>query len=209
MDKRGIELSVNFLVTLILALVIFAGGIALVTKFFSAAEDKRTDLDEQTEQQIEKLLMDGAKVGIPISKKEVRRGDDVMFGLGIYNVMGSTRDFYVSLSFSDAINENGKQVDAVRSNKAAVTSYVNEHWLFKTFVIGLDPNPQGDMHTIKNNRFKSIPILIDAYPNIDDDEYTEPGTYIFNVNVSVDSDSDGTPDRLYDGHIHKIYVEVK
>lgn len=198
MNKRAIELSVNFLVMLILALVVFAGGLTVVKKFFGAAEQKREELDSETEQEIERLLMDGSKVGIPISKKEIRMGEDEIFGLGIYNVKGAPKDFTVTVTFSTGIDENNQEFPGI----TASSTYINENWIFGAF------SSSGKVYRIENNRYEAVPILIKAYPNIGTNKFTEKGTYIFDVKVEVDIDNDGSPDELYDGYIHKIYVQV-
>ena len=69
-NRKGIELSINFIVMLILALAVFSGGIMFATKFFGHAEKVRASMDAQTEKQIEKLLDSGSPVVIPINTKE-------------------------------------------------------------------------------------------------------------------------------------------
>ena len=57
-NRKGIELSINFIVMLILGIAVFAGGLVFASKFFGHAENVRQSLDSQTEKQIEKLLAD-------------------------------------------------------------------------------------------------------------------------------------------------------
>jgi hypothetical protein len=82
-NKRGIELSINFIVMLILAIAVFAGGLVFASKFFGHAEKMRDNLDAQTEKQIEKLLDSGSPVVIPISNKEIFRNKFDTFGIGV------------------------------------------------------------------------------------------------------------------------------
>jgi hypothetical protein len=82
-SRRGIELSINFIVALILAIAVFIGGMLFMTKFFTHAEKIRGDLDAQTEKQIEKLLDSGSPVVVPISTKELFRNDFGTFGAGV------------------------------------------------------------------------------------------------------------------------------
>ena len=54
--KKGIELSLNFLVVLILSIVVLVGGITLTRSFLSTVEDQEEMVDAQTKRQIESLL---------------------------------------------------------------------------------------------------------------------------------------------------------
>ena len=71
MRKRGIELSINFIVILIISLIIFTSGLVFTNKFFKLAVDRKADLDKQTELEIQNLLSDGAPVAIPYNKKKI------------------------------------------------------------------------------------------------------------------------------------------
>jgi hypothetical protein len=82
-NKRGIELSINFIVMLVLAIAVFIGGLIFASKFFGHAEKVRGSLDSQTERQIEKLLDSGSPVVMPISTKEINKNKFDTFGLGV------------------------------------------------------------------------------------------------------------------------------
>ncbi len=82
-NKRGIELSINFIVMLMLALATFSGGLVFASKFFGHAEKVRGTLDAQTEKQIEKLLDSGSPVVIPINTKEIFRKKFGTFAIGV------------------------------------------------------------------------------------------------------------------------------
>ncbi|MBS3169833.1 hypothetical protein J4210_05075 [Candidatus Woesearchaeota archaeon] len=86
-NKKGaIEISANMLVVLIIALVIFAGGITLLYKFISTAETVKMDLDARTEAEIQRLLLEeGKQVALPLNKAELKRGEQKVFGLGVLN----------------------------------------------------------------------------------------------------------------------------
>jgi|GEM_PF-4066812 len=82
-NKRAIELSINFIVMLVLGIAMFAGGLAFASKFFMKAEQVRTNLDSQTQKQIEKLLDSGTPVVIPISTKEINKNKFDTYGIGV------------------------------------------------------------------------------------------------------------------------------
>jgi hypothetical protein len=83
MNKRGIELSVNFIVILILAIAIFGGGIYLVYQIFAKAQNMKEGVDQQTEDRINALLDDGSPVVIPDVAKTGERGKLVYFYIGV------------------------------------------------------------------------------------------------------------------------------
>jgi len=85
MNKKGIELSINFIVMLVLAIAVFSGGLMFITKFFSKADEIRLRIDAQTEQQIGNLLDDGSPFVIPIRSREVQNGKFVSFNGGVFN----------------------------------------------------------------------------------------------------------------------------
>ncbi len=95
--KKGIELSVNFIVVLILAIVTLSMGIVLTYNIFSKAYKMKTDIDAQTKSQINSLLDSGEQVAIPVYRIKVRPGKSDVFGLGILNTEASGTDFKVKV----------------------------------------------------------------------------------------------------------------
>jgi hypothetical protein len=188
-NKKGIELSINFLVVIIMGIVILMGGIALIVKMMSGADKIHMDLDRQTKEQIESLLLDGSKVAVPINTKEIRIGKNDLFGVGVYNVLPET-DFKIKITFSNSYNEKTQEPLNTNGN------YVLLEWVLY--------NEQSK--TIKKNEFEFFSIYINPIGTSDTNLRTEPGIYIFNVNVTYDES--GTW-KMYDGHIHKIYVRVR
>jgi len=85
LNKKGIELSINFIVMMILGMAMFFGGMVFVTKFFSQAADIKGSMDSQTERQIEAMLDSGSAFVIPIHTKEINRKNFDTFGIGVYN----------------------------------------------------------------------------------------------------------------------------
>lgn len=157
-DKRGIELSINFIVMLVLAIAVFAGGLVFAAKFFGHAEKVRGNLDSQTERQIEKLLDSGAPVVMPISTKEVFRNEFETFGLGI--LARFSGKYKVSVGFDQAF----------RKDKSQITSIYAQDWI---------QLPSSEMTLTKNEKGK---FLIGVQVPKD----AEKGTYIFRVKVSYE-----------------------
>ncbi|HLC80668.1 hypothetical protein J4207_04230 [Candidatus Woesearchaeota archaeon] len=84
--KAAIELSMNFLVVIIISLVILAGGVSLLYKFIKVGKDSIVLIDDQTRVQLEQLLDDGSLVALPYVAKTIKRGNDFVFGLGVLNI---------------------------------------------------------------------------------------------------------------------------
>ena len=84
-NKKAIQLSINFIVMLILGMAMFAGGMVFVSKFFGKAQNIKGSLDSQTERQIEAMLDSGSSFVIPIHTKEIHRKEYATYGVGLYN----------------------------------------------------------------------------------------------------------------------------
>jgi hypothetical protein len=96
-NKKAIELSVNFIVMLILGLSVFGFGISLLYNLFEEANKQQDQLDQQTQDRIMKLLDDGSLVSIPFNDKTIPRDGKDVFGVGILNTFDtqSSSTFYM------------------------------------------------------------------------------------------------------------------
>jgi len=193
-NRRGMQLSVNFVVMLILAITIFAFGIAFLNKLFPRVHEYRGYLDEQTEAQLESLLSQGQRVAIPITNKRIKAGDAAVFGVGLLNIDPEDTHFYFRITV-----ENGYAFDS------------NEEQIANSFHAPLY-TPE---HELKNNQNKKITVVLPSAKN------TRKGTYVFNVyvcrqessfeNCHADSKytpSDGPEKPNHYDRVRKLYVEV-
>ncbi|RME77750.1 hypothetical protein D6774_03360 [Candidatus Woesearchaeota archaeon] len=101
-NKKGIELSINFIVMLVLAIAVFTGGLLFINKFFSEAEEIRMSIDAQTQRQIANLLDDGSPFVIPIRTQEVQNGEFVQFAVGVFNNGAAGEEFTLDVTFDAA-----------------------------------------------------------------------------------------------------------
>lgn len=198
MDKKAMELSINFIVILIISLVIFTGSIYLTKKFFKKATNIKDQLDKNTEDQIHSLLSDGSKVAVPINRKTIKRGNSDTFGLGIYNILREKKTFQVFMTFSKAYDTDGNPITLSDGG-----SYINSKWVFS--------KPKS--YELDNNDQIVIPLLVKVDGKISEDQGTQKGTYVFNVcvcNGGCSSTAECTPavTPLYGGSLKKIYVTV-
>ncbi len=193
MKKRAtIELSANFLVVVIISIVILVLGLALFMDVLDKTHDQTTFLDDRIKNEIESLLMNsGERVVLPMNREEASAGDLLVFGLGVTNVVGTDKDFYILAECDAYIDQAG--------NPGSCGMLVK----------GLDINDNiVDTREIKNTERKIFGIVLDFDP------HALKGTYVFNVNVCYNGPNNNDPEcsgsgfsDLY-GRIHKIYVEI-
>ena len=183
-NKKAIELSINFLVVVILGLAMLSMGIIAFNKFFRGAETIRKSFDARTQAELEALLSGGEKVAIPFTKKEVIAGDTAVFGLGILNILGKEELFVVDVRCDELIPK-GKELPESCSDFDKNIIYTSDHQL-------------------KNNQQQKLPIAISTQRN------TKEGTYIINVCICTGRcvcNGPPYPANLYQ-NLHKIYVTV-
>jgi hypothetical protein len=154
-NKKAIELSINFVVMLIMAVAVFIGGLVFTAKFFKQAEGVRGALSSQTEAQLEKLLDSGSPTVIPINTKEIFRNKYDSFALGIM------------------ARAEGKYIVRVTPGQA----FNREKVLITNNKIKIDPT-ETSLDLKKNQKGKMV-ILVDVPSD------TEKGTYIFKVTVEL------------------------
>ncbi len=208
LNRRGMELSINFLVTLILAITIFGFGIYLVRQFFGFAEEAQQKIDIQTQEEIERRLLDaGEKAAIPLNKARVKRAQVHTFGLGILNSYKTSRTFSVSVKFTKAFDESNNELIEAEQD------YMNKNWLFSSV-----PDVQLDAN---EHAFTPLTVRVDSKMTSPEGagssgSATLPGTYVFNVCVQPDGvplvdcadvDLNELP-NLHGGQVLKLYVQV-
>ncbi len=111
--KAAIGLSVNVLVILIISLVIFAGGISLLYKFYHQSVEYKKDLDERTKQKLENLLLEqGKQVALSQNSANLHRGEDYTFGIGILNTRRENpeEEFQMKVELTKVFNENNDEI---------------------------------------------------------------------------------------------------
>jgi len=170
MNKKGFELAIGFIVTLIITLVIFSGSIYFVGQFFKTATETQEEIDSQTEAEIQALLSDGSPIAIPLSKKNLLRGKSDIIWLGIRNILDEETDFYTKVCLSNAFDVEENVITL------AEAGYIETNWILY----------KEGPHTIGKDKFKTINLLFRV-----DDKFTfagdgtQKGTYTFNVYVAT------------------------
>ncbi|MFC1728607.1 hypothetical protein ACFLZ7_04040 [Nanoarchaeota archaeon] len=178
-SKKGMQLSINFIVILIIAIAVFGFGITFVGKFFEGASQLKENLDADTEKRIESLLNTGEQVAIPINSKTIEIGKSDVFGVGVLNVLGSTQEFKINIVCTSAFGKGNEDLKSLCLNPE------EQGWVFNNQVSA----------TIPNNEQEVFPILFQV------PQGTKSGTYIFTITVVDESD------KIYDVP-RKIYVKT-
>jgi len=182
-NKRAIELSINFIVIFILAMAMFSVGVTLAYKIFGEAEQMKKNLDDRTRQQIMTMLMEGSsKVIVPIVKKEVEIGGSDVFGLGIRNDLDDLADFYLQIE-CDAAYEADNTL--ICDKDTAPCTGICDKWLSHMSFIAVDDF--GPIEVSRNER--SVEEIFVLIPK---DESIKKGTYVFNLQVCAEAECDGS-----------------
>ena len=157
MNKKAIELSINFLVIIIISIVMLSSGILIIKKYFGTATEIKEQLDEQTLNRIEDLVSDGGTVVVPFKRKVVEAGEAELFGLGILNLDTTNDEYKVFINLSKFITR-----DQIEEDDPGATGWL----LYES------------QHTIAYKETKKIPIRVHVPVGV------EPGSYIFNIYVN-------------------------
>lgn len=197
MNKKAFEVSVNFVVILIISIIVFTMGISIVNRFFQFAEDEKLRWDQLTRSEIDSALDQGDRIAIPRFKKEIVNGEFASFGVGILNVLqGPMRNFRINIDFALASDRRATICEPATASACGEPN----NWIRTAYD---DESPIIFTLPIKNNEKKSFLVGFDVIGAAD-------GTYVFNVNIEYDQDGNpATADWAPYDTTHKLYVEVK
>jgi hypothetical protein len=166
-NRKGLELSVNMIVMLIITILIFILAITMTYRWFRGAEVLKAEIDRQTEEQITVALRQGTSlIAIPLNLKTTKRGKAVTFGMGVRNV-GAEKDFSAQISFSEAYNPDGTLISTNRD-------HVNREWLGRFATI--------DPFRLRKNEQKIIGLVVRPM-EIAPGKPAPKGDYVFNICV--------------------------
>ncbi len=178
MNKNGgIDISINMLVIVIISLVILSSGIILMYQFIGGAEEIKMDLDQRTNDELERLLVNqGERVALPLHIADISRGDIHVFGLGVLNTLGTNQEFLITIELKRVSDETEQEITA-KINKAEVQDWL----LYNTQPIFIS----------EGSNIKE-PILVSVPKN------AVKGQYIFiaKVNTALGADY-GNPQQFY------------
>ena len=98
LSKKAIELSVNFIVILIISIIIFGFGVRFIQKLSSQATELQEITTSELDERIGDLVCEGSdRVCVGIDRKTIRRTKFDVFGLKIVNILeGQSFDITVA-----------------------------------------------------------------------------------------------------------------
>jgi len=181
--KASIELSVNFLVTFIITIVVFGLGIILAKQIFSGSEGLADKTFEDLDKQIGSLVCSGnEKVCLSAKQRTIERGAFGVFGLTIQNVFNEEKIFIITVTQGTYVNP-GQEVEDVDVEMGIL--------------------PLERELTLAAKESDSMGIGIEVPEN------APSGTYAFDVNVVFESDEhDVDVTNPAYSPTRKIYVKV-
>ena len=177
--KKAIELSLNFLVTIIIALVIFGFGIKFIYDIATKSENLKDMTLDQIDKKIEGLVCESTdRVCIVPTRRVIKRGNVGFFGMKIVNVISDaeSNEFF----FGDIRVSRMVRKDKTETEDPNILDKID----FKHRV----------SVEIKKNEERDIGIGVEV------DREAPSGTYVVDIEIE---------DALNEyGGIYKIYVEV-
>ncbi len=178
--KRGVELSVNFIVMLILGLAIFSVGIYIATQVFTKSYEQAKVLDNDIKFAIENDLRDTSEeVSIGLDRRYVEQGSNDVFGIGIANRDKQDTTYVLEVKFS--VYDGEFNVGAVGDKIIFPTLKSNDF----------------NQIMLKPNEVKVLELPFKVPKD------APSGTYVYNVRVLKKIDN------AQIGKLQKIYVDVK
>ena len=163
-NKKAIELSLNFIIIIILSIIIFGFGIRFISKLSTQAVELQEITTSELDERIGNLVCEGSdRVCVGIDRKTIRRTKFDVFGIKIINILeGQNFDIIISRPSPSGYTKSKQPIDAD----------------------GLIWNPKARSVLIDKNEEKILGIGIQVPAN------AVSGTYIFDVRIQT---ADGKP----------------
>lgn len=171
-NRNAIELSLNFIIILILSIIIFGFGVRFISKLSSQAIELQDVTTAELDERIGNLVCEGSdRVCIGIDRKTIRRTKFDVFGLKIINILDSQNfDIIVSRPTPSGYTKTKQGIPSD-----------NLIW-----------NPKARSVFIEKNEEKNLGIGIQVPAN------AVSGTYIFDVKIqTADSKPYSATQKLY------------
>ena len=105
-DKKGMELSINMIVVIILGIAMLATGIALFGNIIQKGQETTLVVDQKTEELILNQFFDNSQIYIPKSAIDVKNdAEQILFA--VQNIYSEQQDFWIDItSVGNAIENN-------------------------------------------------------------------------------------------------------
>lgn len=197
MSKKAIELSLNFIVIIIISIIIFGFGVRFIYRLSSQATDLQDITISELDERIGNLVCEGSdRVCFGIERKAIKRTNFDVFGLKIINILDA-QDFDVRISppidLSD-LSSPPKLLDSAvlgfKKDKTEIRFPQNPMLMV---------NPPSRSVFMGKNEEKILGIGVQVPAN------AAPGTYILNVEIKTSMNGKYGPYSA----TQKIYVDVQ
>ncbi|MFH2021199.1 MAG: hypothetical protein ABIJ34_07300 [archaeon] len=174
MNKKGMELAINYLVGIILGIILLSLGLIFAASIFKASgEITKMGLPDYFEVERENCVQRGDRVCIPKTKGDAETLKTTSFGVVINNIYGQTKEFKLHVTFRRGLTLDDQTINSVTL----------KDWTFTDFAT----------IELENNDDTVIEVPIRPPRGI------KSGTYTFNVNVCLNA-NDNTDDKCDSGH---------
>ncbi|MBU1975212.1 MAG: hypothetical protein KKG59_02285 [Nanoarchaeota archaeon] len=111
-NKKGFELALNMLVTIILMIVIIGVGFTMFFNLRSGIQEVDENVAADIQRMIEQEMANaGTGVVVPFTLKESKRGKKIGFPIGIENIFDNDHEFAILVDPKDAGNRKPSVVD--------------------------------------------------------------------------------------------------
>jgi hypothetical protein len=185
MKKAAIELSSGFLVGIILGILLLGLGLVFAMNLINGANGIiAPGLPNYFDSLVKDCVQKGEKICVPEIKKEIPVNRIESFGVVINNVADAEKKFKPNVRFSRGILEDESEISYISPNK--LKEWTNSDEKFREIQL-----EDKEYYTL------AVPIKVPLG--------TKPGTYVFNINVCYDSDSNEEAEKCPNSEYPSLY----
>ncbi len=182
--KAAIQLTVQFIVLTVLALITVGIGFYIVTNIFITAEEYKGKLDEQTQENIiAALKKSGEAISLPITSYTIRRGDNEVIAVGVLNSIGKTATFTFTAECTEGLSSDDTILCAKNSGmscNSAEAGYCSDWVIIDT-----------EKEELENRDSTAVGLFV-RVPDV-----APSGIFGYTIKVYADGSQYGTSKKMY------------
>ncbi len=157
MAKKAVELSLNFIIILIISIIIFSFGVRFISRLSSEAIDITKITEKELDEKIGDLICEGSdRVCVGVDRKTIKRTKFDAFGLKILNILDS-------------------QLFTITVTRPTPSGYTKNRQAIQSDSLAWNPKARDVF--IEKNEEKNLGIGVQVPAS------AVSGTYIFNVEI--------------------------
>jgi hypothetical protein len=118
MSKKGMEMSINIVVGMVLGIAMLVAGILLFNRIVISGDKVQVLVDERTKDMMQKVLDTGEPIYVPVSNINVER-KHANFWIGVRNIENKAYPFTISV-----IEKDGPTTDVADFNDDDRIAYI-------------------------------------------------------------------------------------